>query len=67
MKYEELKTKTMDELKKILVDLKKAQMELRFKAAGQQVEKTHEIRANRRDIARVQTAISSAKTTEKAA
>lgn len=57
MKYEDIKAKSPDELKKALVDLKKEQMELRFKHAGGQLEKTHEVRAMRRDIARVQTAM----------
>lgn len=57
MNYETLKTKTSDELARTLLDLKKEQMELRFKQAGGQVEKTHEIRAIRRNIARVQTAM----------
>ena len=57
MKYEDIKTKSQDELAKALMDLKKEQMELRFKHSGGQVEKTHELRAVRRNIARVQTAM----------
>ena len=57
MKYEDLKAKSQDELTKTLMDLKKTQMELRFKASGGQIDKTHEIRANRRDVARVLTAM----------
>jgi large subunit ribosomal protein L29 len=57
MNYEDLKAKTPDELNKMLLELKKEQMELRFKQSGGQVEKTHEIRAIRRNIARVQTAM----------
>jgi large subunit ribosomal protein L29 len=67
MKFEDLKTKTQDELKKTLMDLKKEQMELRFKQAGGQVEKTHEIRAMRRNIARVQTAMNAPATETKPA
>jgi large subunit ribosomal protein L29 len=66
MKFEEIKTKSQDELKKTLLDLKKEQMELRFKQAGGQVEKTHEIRAIRRNIARVQTALNAPATEIKA-
>jgi len=66
MKYEDLKTKSQDELKKALMDLKKEQMELRFKQSGGQVEKTHEIRAIRRNIARVQTAMNAPVTEAKA-
>ncbi len=57
MKYDDLKSKSNDELVKTLLDLKKDQMEMRFKHSGGQLEKTHEVRAIRRDIARVQTAL----------
>jgi len=57
MKYEDLTTKTKDELVKTLLDLKKDQMEQRFKHAGGQLDKTHEVRNMRRDIARVETAL----------
>lgn len=59
MKFEDLKSKTKDELVKTLLDLKKDQMEMRFKHAGGQLDKTHEVRAMRRNIARVQTALNS--------
>jgi large subunit ribosomal protein L29 len=57
MNYEDLKSKSQDELVKALLDLKKDQMELRFKHSGGQLDKTHEVRAMRRNIARVQTAL----------
>lgn len=57
MNFDDLKTKTPDELMKTLLDLKKEQMELRFKHAGGQLEKSHELRALRRNVARVQTAM----------
>jgi len=57
MNFDDLKTKTKDELVKTLLDLKKDQMEMRFKHAGGQLDKTHEVRAMRRNIARVQTAL----------
>jgi len=57
MNFEDLKTKTKDELVKTLLDLKKDQMEMRFKHSGGQLDKTHEVRAMRRNIARVQTAL----------
>lgn len=57
MKFEDLKTKSKDELAKNLLDLKKQQMELRFKATAGQLEKSHEVRAIRRNIARVHTAM----------
>lgn len=57
MKFEDLKTKSKDELAKSLLDFKKQQMELRFKGTAGQLEKTHEVRALRRNIARVHTAM----------
>ncbi|MCL1785717.1 MAG: 50S ribosomal protein L29 [Alphaproteobacteria bacterium] len=44
-----------------LVDLKKNAMNLRFQHAAGQLPKTHEIRKNRREIARVKTAITAGK------
>ena len=55
MKAEDLKTKTPDELKKLLVDEKKAQFNMRFQRANGSLENTAEIRKNRRTIARIQT------------
>lgn len=58
MKVEELKGKTVDELTKVLLDLRKGQFNLRFQQSGGQLENTAEIRKTRRDIARVKTMIS---------
>lgn len=55
MKAEEMKTKTMDELKKMLLDLKKQQFNMRFQLSQGQLANTAVIRAVRRDIARVKT------------
>ena len=55
MKAEDLKTKTPDELAKLLVDEKKAQFNMRFQRANGSLENTAEIRKNRRTIARIQT------------
>lgn len=55
MKAEDLKTKTTDELKKLLLDLKKEQFTLRMQKAQGQLENSAKIRAVRRDVARVQT------------
>lgn len=57
MNFDDLKAKTQDELAKTLLDLKKQQMEMRFKHAGGQLDKSHELRAMRRNVARVQTAM----------
>ena len=55
MKAEDIKTKTPDELSKMLLDLLKTQMNMRCQRAGGQLEKTHDIRSVRRNIARVKT------------
>ena len=55
MKAEELKTKTTDELQKLLLETKKAQFNLRFQRSNGQLEKTSEIRKTRRTIARIKT------------
>ena len=55
MKAEELKTKTPDELQKLLLDQKKAQFNLRFQRSGGQLDNTAEIRKTRRTIARIKT------------
>lgn len=58
MKAEELKGKTVDELSKMLIDLKKEQVNQRFQKAAGQLEKTDVIQKTRRDIARIQTQLS---------
>jgi large subunit ribosomal protein L29 len=55
MKASELRTKSMDDLKKELNDLLKAQFGLRMQIATQQSTKTDQLRKMRRDIARVRT------------
>ena len=55
MKAEDLKTKTTDELKKTLLDLKKEQFTLRMQKAQGQLENSSKIRVARRAVARVQT------------
>ncbi|MCB1555926.1 MAG: 50S ribosomal protein L29 [Alphaproteobacteria bacterium] len=55
MKAEELNTKTIDELKKLLLEMKKQQFNLRFQKSQGQLENTAQFRALRRDIARVKT------------
>lgn len=61
MKAEELQGKTFDELKTMLMDLRKEQFGQRFQAVSGQLEKTHEVRRVRRDIARVKTFMVQAK------
>lgn len=55
MKVENLRPKTEDELKDQLLDLRKEQFNLRFKAASGQLENTARVREIRRDIARIKT------------
>jgi len=55
MDAQELKSKTPDQLKDQLVDLKKEQFNLRFQTATGQLEKTARVKEVRRDIARVKT------------
>ena len=57
MKAEEFKGKTVDELEKTLMDLKKQQFNLRIQKSQGQLENTGQIRTVRRDIARVKTFI----------
>jgi large subunit ribosomal protein L29 len=51
----DIRTKTEDELKDQLHDLKKEALNLRFQRASGQLEATARIRQVRRDIARVRT------------
>jgi large subunit ribosomal protein L29 len=57
MKATELRTKSVDELKKELLDLLKAQFGLRMQLATQQLSNTSQMSKVRRDIARVRTLI----------
>lgn len=58
MKMDELKGKTPDELGKILIDLKKEQVNQRFQKKAGQLEKQDVIRKTRRDVARIRTQMS---------
>lgn len=55
MKAEELKGKSVDELNKMLLDLKKEQVNQRFQKAAGQLEKQDVVRKTRRDVARIKT------------
>ena len=57
VKAEALRAKTADELKNQLVDLKKEQCNLRFQAAGGQVENPARAKIVRREIARIKTVL----------
>lgn len=66
MKAEDLKSKTQDELKKTLLDLKKEQMEMRFQLSAGQLENNAKLRQVRRDIARIHTVMNAPKADAKA-
>jgi large subunit ribosomal protein L29 len=51
----DLRTKTDDELKDQLLELKKEQFNLRFQRVGGQLENTARVREVRRDVARIKT------------
>ena len=55
MKIGDVRQKTPDELKQMLVDLRREQFNLRFQRATGQMEGTARIRSARREIARVKT------------
>ncbi len=57
MKAADLRTKTDDELKDQLADLRKEAFNLRFQAASGQLENTAQAKTVRRDIARIKTII----------
>jgi len=57
VKATDLRTKTTDELKDSLMDLRKEQFNLRFQKASGQLENTARARQVRRDIARVKTVL----------
>ena len=57
MKASELRGKTIEELDKELIELRRAQFGLRMQAATQSLTKNSEIERVRREIARVHTVI----------
>lgn len=57
MKAEDVRAKSVDELREQLVALKKEQFNLRFQRASGQLENTARVRQVRRDIARIKTVL----------
>lgn len=55
MKMEELKNKSVDELKKVLISFKKELFNLRFQKVYGQLEKTHRTRIVKKSVARIHT------------
>ena len=54
-KFEDLRTRTDDQLNEQLVELKREQFNLRFQSATNQLEKPSRVREVRRTIARIKT------------
>ena len=54
-KFEDLRTRTDDQLTEQLVELKREQFNLRFQAATNQLERPARIKEVRREIARIKT------------
>ena len=67
VKAEALRAKTPDELKAQLIDLKKEQFNLRFQAAGGQIENPTRAKIVRREIARIKTVLGQKGSAENAA
>jgi len=65
-KIAELRAKSGDELKELLLALRKEQFNLRFQRATGQLESTNRIRAVRRDIARIKLLLGAEKRAGKA-
>ena len=61
MEAEELKTKTVDELTKLVMDLRKEQFNTRFQRAQGGFENTAQIRKARRTLARIKTILNQKK------
>jgi large subunit ribosomal protein L29 len=59
-KAAELRAKSTDELKEMLLGLRKEQFNLRFQRATGQLESTNRIQVVRRDIARIKTLLGAA-------
>ena len=57
MKALEIRQKSADELKELLIELRKKQFDLRMALGTGQLASPHELREVRRDIARVKTVI----------
>ncbi|MCI4399305.1 MAG: 50S ribosomal protein L29 [Campylobacteraceae bacterium] len=57
MKYTDISSKTLDELKALLKEKKTYLFELKMKLKTMQLTNPNEIRAAKKDIARIQTAL----------
>jgi large subunit ribosomal protein L29 len=57
MKIEEIRKKNTDELKNNLIQIKKQMFNLRFQKANSTLQSTAQLRASRRDVARIKTVL----------
>lgn len=57
MKASELREKSVDELKATILELREKQFKLRMQQAAGEFNKTHELTALRKDVARVKTVL----------
>lgn len=67
MKAEDLKAKTIDELEKVILDLRKGQFNARFQKSQGTLENTAQIRVTRRAIAKAKTILNEKRRAEAAA
>ena len=66
MNAEELRSKSVDELIKLILDLRKEQFNARFQKAQGALENTARVRDNRRTIARIKTILNEKRRAEDA-
>jgi len=66
VKIKDIKELTVEELEKKLRDTRAATLDLRLQKQAGQLEKTHQIKATRRDIARCETILAQKKAAAKA-
>lgn len=57
----DMRAKTNDELKEMLLQLKKEQFNFRFQQAGGQLSNTSQVKKVRRDVARIKTLLTERK------
>ena len=58
MSFEELREKSIDELREELLSLRQTQLKLTMQKTSGQLEQSHQIRQARRDVARIKTLLS---------
>ena len=63
----DLRSKTIDELVKLIIDMRKEQLNIRFQKAQGALENTAQVRVNRRTIARAKTILNQKRKEEQAA